>query len=218
MIAPLIAVAGYGVLGSKSWHPSDSAYPTQGIDVSGHQGTIDWQPLPAQGVDFAYIKATEGGDFTDRRFAENWGGSGKAGIRRGAYHFFTLCRPGAEQAAHFIATVPNDPSALPPAVDLEYVGNCSARPAPATVHRELEAFLAEVEAHYGQPALLYLTSEFDEDYRISERFDRPLWLRSIYFEPRFGARSWSVWQASQFRMLDGIDGRVDWNVMQAPAD
>ena len=72
------------------WHPSDAAWPGQGIDVSHHQGPIDWTALPVQGVDFAYIKATEGGDHRDTRFAENWRASRAAGVRRGAYHFFTL--------------------------------------------------------------------------------------------------------------------------------
>ena len=50
-----------------------------------------------------------------------------AGLKVGAYHFFTLCRPGAEQAAYFLATVPVDTDLLPPSVDLEYEGNCSVR-------------------------------------------------------------------------------------------
>jgi lysozyme len=199
-------------LRAPHWHPSDAAWPRQGIDVSHHQGAIDWPALPAQGVDFAYIKATEGGDHRDRRFAENWRAARAAGIPRGAYHFFTLCRPGADQAANFIAAVPAEPDALPPAVDLEYMGNCEGRPDVAGFHRELAIFLAAVEAHYGKPALLYLTGEFDAAFQVSARVNRPLWLRSLVFEPRFGARPWTLWQVSNFRRLDGIAGRVDWNV------
>lgn len=218
VLAPLILLAGFVALSMKAWHPSEDDYPIQGIDVSHHQGAIDWPALPAQGVDFAYIKATEGGDFVDTHFARNWEAARTAGIRRGAYHFFTLCRPGADQAANFIATVPRDETALPPVVDLEYLGNCSARPPIADLSAELTAFLEQVEGHYGQPAVLYLTEEFDEAYRVSEQFDRPLWLRSIVFEPDFGARPWTIWQVSNFRQLEGIDGRVDWNVMHAEAE
>ncbi|HYD25407.1 MAG TPA: GH25 family lysozyme [Croceibacterium sp.] len=214
LIAPLAVLAGYAALSAKAWHPSDARYPRQGIDVSHHQGAIGWAALPAQGVDFAYIKATEGGDHVDRAFAANWRAAARAGIRRGAYHFFTLCRPGAEQAAHFIATVPRDDRGLPPAVDLEYTGNCTQRPRISDVAGELAAFLGPVEAHYDRRAVLYLTEEFDRAHRISARFDRPLWLRSLVLEPDFGARPWAVWQASNFRRLDGIEGRVDWNVMR----
>jgi lysozyme len=209
----LLGLAGFGLWTyAGRWHPSDRAFPDQGIDVSHHQGAIDWPALPAQGVDFAYIKATEGGDHRDRRFAENWTGSRRAGIARGAYHFFTLCRPGRDQAANFIAAVPRDPQALPPAVDLEYMGNCSGRFSPAAFHAELATYIRLVEAHYGQPVLLYLTEEFDQAYRVSARVPRPLWLRSLVFEPGFGARPWQVWQVSNFRRLRGIEGRVDWNV------
>ncbi|HTU12849.1 MAG TPA: GH25 family lysozyme [Allosphingosinicella sp.] len=197
---------------APNWHPPETDYPRQGIDVSHHQGPIDWPRLPAQGVHFAYIKATEGGDHRDTRFAENWRAARAAGIPRGAYHFFTLCRPGADQAANFIAVVPAEPDALPPAVDLEYMGNCDGRPGVDGFHRELAVFLAAVEARYGQPALLYLTEEFDAAFQVSARVDRPLWLRSLAFEPRFGARPWTYWQVSNMRRLDGIAGPVDWNV------
>lgn len=213
MIAFLALGAGALFLAPR-WTPSRSSYPTQGIDVSGHQGAIDWPRLRGQGVDFAYIKATEGGDFKDKHFAENFAAATKAGVRAGAYHFFTLCRPGAEQAANFLAAAQTSPSALPPAVDLEFLGNCRSarRMTPTDLHRELRTFLAIVEARTGKPALLYLTQEFDEAYAVSSNFDRPLWLRSIAFEPRFGSRPWTLWQASNFRRLDGITGRVDWNV------
>ncbi|MBD3730315.1 MAG: glycoside hydrolase family 25 protein [Sphingomonadales bacterium] len=217
LLAPLLVGGFWAVLQAPHWHPSDADYPLQGIDVSHHQGQIAWAKLPAQGVDFAWIKATEGGDHVDSAFAANWQGARDAGIRHGAYHFFTLCRPGAEQAANFIATVPVEADALPPVVDLEYLGNCGTRPGQAGFDAELTAFLAAVEAHYGQRAVLYLTEEFDRTYHVSARFDRPLWLRSLLREPDFGGRFWTVWQASNFRRLDGIEGRVDWNVVRNPA-
>lgn len=170
--------------------------------------------LPNAGVDFAYIKATEGGDYRDPMFAENWAGAKAAGIERGAYHFYSLCRPGAEQAANFIALVPRAPDALPPAIDLEYLGNCGKPVAVVAFQRELGIFIRLVELHYHRSVVLYLTDEFDRAYRVSAHFDRPLWLRSILREPRFGARPWTMWQASSFRRLPGISGRVDWNVVR----
>lgn len=195
------------------WTPSRATYPRQGIDVSHHQGDIDWPMVASQGVAFAYIKASEGADHRDTRFEPNWNGAADAGIARGAYHFFTLCKPGAAQAANFIAAVPKVPDALPPAVDLEFGGNCDARPAPARLIAELRAFLDAVEGHYGQRAMLYLTREFDAGYEVSKQIDRPLWLRQLGWTPRWGARPWTIWQASSFRNLQGIEGRVDWNVL-----
>ena len=208
----LIAVSSAGVAGEGGWRPSERRYPYQGVDVSHHQGQIAWAKLPGQGVDFAYIKATEGADHVDRRFWINWNAAHRAGIRRGAYHFFRLCGSGRAQAANFVRTVPFDAAALPPAIDLEFPGNCSRRPSPAKVHKELGDFLRIVEASYGKRAVLYLTRRFDRDYRISAAFARPLWLRSLHSEPSFGARPWAIWQVSNVRRLHGVNGHVDWNV------
>ena len=213
-LAVVLLVGAAAPFAAGHWTPPRSSFPVQGIDVSGHQGQIDWPKLPAQGVDFAFIKATEGGDFRDQRFLANWNGAKRAKIRRGAYHYFTLCRPGADQAANFLAAVPADADALPAAVDLEFMGNCrkANRMGPAELRRELKVFLSRVEARTRQPTLLYLTEEFDRAYGVSAAFDRPLWLRSLGFQPQFGARPWTLWQASNFRRLNGIGGRVDWNV------
>ena len=208
----LAAAAAATWLAAGRWTPSRSQFPLQGIDVSHHQGQIAWAALPAQGVGFAYIKATEGGDHRDRLFAANIRGAAAAGIRWGAYHFFTLCRPGADQAANVIATVPREPGMLPIAVDLEYMGNCGRAVSSEQLHVELDAFMTLVEAHYGQQVILYLTREFDEAYQISARVPRQLWLRSLVFEPDWPSRPWTIWQVSNFRRLRGIDGRVDWNV------
>jgi lysozyme len=88
-------------------------YEVKGVDVSHYQGEIDWLALRKSGVRFAYIKATEGASLRDPRFAENWQRSHDAGIARGAYHYFLLCKSGAEQAANFIATIPWAAQAYP---------------------------------------------------------------------------------------------------------
>lgn len=165
-------------------------------------------------MDFAYIKATEGGDHRDPRFAGNWAAAGRVRIARGAYHFFTLCRSGADQAANFIATVPLDPAALPPVIDLEFGGNCAARPSISALMAELAAFIRPVEARFGKPVTLYLTREFDAAYDLSTRVNRPLWLRRLVLEPDWAARPWTIWQTSSFRRVSGITGQVDWNVMR----
>jgi lysozyme len=208
----LLSVSSAATARHGGWRPSEKRYPHQGIDISHHQGHIAWAKLPRQGVDFAYIKATEGSDHVDRRFKTNWRAAHKAGLHRGAYHFFGLCSSGRAQAKNFVRTVPYDAKALAPAVDLEFPGNCKRRPSPAKMHKELRDYLRIVEARYGKRAVLYLTPHFDKRYKISATFHRPLWLRSIKSKPNFGARPWSIWQASYTRRLHGVKGHVDWNV------
>ncbi|MGJ8536617.1 MAG: GH25 family lysozyme [Parasphingopyxis sp.] len=216
LLAALAAIALWQV--AIRWHPSSTTYPFQGVDVSHHQGTIDWIALREGGVSFAYIKATEGGDWRDPMFDENWHGAEAAGIRRGAYHFFTLCRSGEAQAANFINAIPNDHNALAPVVDLEFVGNCSRRPSRTELHRELSDFIEIVEEYSGRSTILYVISDFDDYYGITEAFDRRLWLRALYRQPAYGQRDWVIWQASAFRRIDGVEGPVDWNVLQSSAN
>ncbi|MEX0754870.1 MAG: GH25 family lysozyme [Actinomycetota bacterium] len=99
-----------------------------------------------------------------------------AGLERGAYHFFTLCTPGTEQARNFLRVVPEDPAALPPAIDLEFAGNCAARPEPASVAREVDAFMAAVEEATGERAVLYVEGAWEERYPVKERTGRLLWI------------------------------------------
>ena len=81
---------------------------------------------PASGVAFAFIKATEGGDHADDRFADNWAAARAAGMPRGAYHYYYFCRPALEQAAWFMSHVPKDPAALPP-VKPRFSGSATTR-------------------------------------------------------------------------------------------
>lgn len=189
-----------------------------GIDVSHHQGTIEWDRVARDDIAFAYIKATEGSDFVDDRFAENWNASKAAGLVRGAYHFFTLCTGGAPQARNFLHAVPDDQDALPPAVDLELAGNCRARPDRASVERELLAFLMLVEQGSGRTAVLYVGDDFEHRYRVRASLGRPLWHRRFLRRP--DVEGWVVWQVQGFAEVDGVRGGVDLNVFRAnfPAD
>ena len=96
IIAGMALLAGLGWRFVTHWGPGRTAFPTQGIDVSQVQGVIDWKAARAAGVDFAYIRASQGSDMRDERFAANWAESAAAGVKRGAYHVFSLCRPGRE--------------------------------------------------------------------------------------------------------------------------
>ena len=55
-------------------------FTVHGIDVSKYQGNIDWQAVASSGTQFAWIKATEGGDHVDQKFMQNWEGAKAAGV------------------------------------------------------------------------------------------------------------------------------------------
>ena len=146
LITAIGTVAAVMVLTRHTLSQPDAVhYPVRGIDVSHHQGVIDWAAVARADIRFAYIKATEGQDLVDDRFMENWHSATRAGIARGAYHFFTFCTPGAAQAANFIKLVPATRPALPPAVDVEFAGNCENPPNRRAIRTQLHALLQSLE-------------------------------------------------------------------------
>ena len=187
-----------------------AADEVMGLDVSSHQKEIDWEQAAADGYSFAYIKATEGSNFTDDRFSENWEGARDAGITPGAYHYFTLCSPGAEQAADFLAAVPPDDTALPPAIDLEFDGACDERPEADDAQAEIDAFAAAVEAAWGRRLVVYSSSQWRDHYGLPVSDSRPDWLFSDAGRPV--QENWSLWQLRFDGTVSGIEGGVDIDV------
>lgn len=212
---PLLILAALGAaawwLWLPNWRPALREGERYGVDVSRHQAEIDWDRVAADGIDLAYLKATEGSDLSDERFDENWAEAGAAGLERGAYHFFTLCTAGEDQALNFLTVAAPEPGALAPAVDLELAGNCSERPPADVVERELEAFLDPVEDAWGRRVVLYVSGDFAARYPVPERPARPLWVRRFLVRP--SQHEWVVWQVHGYARVDGIDGPVDLDVM-----
>jgi lysozyme len=195
--------------------PSKERYPIRGIDVSHHQGPIDWAQVRSSGQSFAFIKATEGADFRDTRFSENWREARAQGLVTGAYHYFTFCSPGLAQAENFLAIAPLDAGVLPLAVDVEFAGNCVGWESVEEIRRELRAFVERVRAQVGQPPLLYTTEEVRLELIPVELHDHPYWLRSLWGEPG-GAAQLQFWQYSDTGSVPGVTGEVDLNVFIGP--
>jgi lysozyme len=175
--------------------------------------------VAGDGISAAYIKASEGGTWKDSHFADNWDGASAAGLRVGAYHFFTLCREGAEQAANFLGMLDlvgaaSTQQTLVPVVDLELGGNCSERPSKEVVIGRLEAFVEKVERETGQRAMFYVLDNFESLYPLPPHLDRPRWERRLALRPD---GDWDCWQVNNRASVDGIEGPVDLNVLPAGA-
>lgn len=197
----------------RSNYPGKQRFPVRGIDVSHHQGGIDWEKVSLAGVSFAYIKATEGADHRDRHFRENWDGAGDHRVARGPYHFFTFCTPGTEQAANFVDAVPPHSSGLPPAVDVEFTGNCTNWTSVAEIRQELQVFLDRVEAGFGRRPVLYVTAQSYSRLVDGHFTQYPLWVRNILRKPTLDPPDrWTLWQCADRGRIDGVDGPVDLNV------
>lgn len=193
-----------------------AAWKVFGVDVSAYQGQVDWSVLAGQGVEFAFIKATEGSGYADRYFEQNWLGAQRAGLLMGAYHFFSYDSPGETQADNFIKTVPVTAGALPPVVDIEFYGDKLRNPPDREEVKEiLDPLLARLEEHYGQKPILYVTYRSYRLYIKGEYEEYPLWVSRPLLAPI--DKDWSFWQYSHSARLEGYAGdeeRIDLNVFR----
>lgn len=208
----VIAIVTYGYLSGR-WIPNNPRlddYPVRGIDVSHHQGVIQWGKVSSSGVAFAYIKATEGGDFIDPMFATNWAGISRTKLAKGAYHFFTLGMDGTAQAKNFMAVVPPAEGMLPPAIDLEFGGNSANRPTRTEFQQELMKFWIAAKSHWKLEPVIYTTSDFYGHY-LSGFPAQKIWIREVIRRPQI---PWTLWQYSKRGRVAGIGGFVDMDVLQ----
>ncbi len=190
--------------------PADAVFApgAEGIDLSHHNGPVDWDRLDGAALDFVYLKATEGRDWKDPDFQDNWTEATARGWKAGAYHFYLLCKDGAAQAANFIQSAEVRDDALPPAVDLEYAHNCD----PTRTHDEtldqISIFLDALETEYGHKPVLYTTPDFRAEWLGGRFAGYPVWLRSLSGPPEGGVL---IWQYSMRGRVPGIEGDVDLN-------
>ena len=199
------------------------SYPIHGIDVARYQGRIDWNTVRDSGVSFAWIKATEGGDFLDPEFTSNWREAGRAGLRRGAYHFYYFCRSPEEQARWYIRNVPKVATSLPPVLDIEWnhaSPSCRRRPSGAEARHEAERFIEKITAHYGRRPVVYTTVDFYRDTGIGQIEGVDFWLRSVAGHPEavYPGAHWAFWQYTGTGSVPGITGNVDLNVFGGSAE
>jgi lysozyme len=190
--------------------------PLPGIDVSHFQGEVDWSAVAATGVRFAFIKATEGLDDVDPRFAQNWQQSSAAGLQRGAYHFLHPNLDAKQQATHFLSVVTLDDDALPPALDVEVTNGVP----PAMLTACIETWLGTVEVALGCKPVLYTDPSFWRQNVGADLATYPLWLACYAATPEVPASwpSWTFWQHSQSGSIDGIAGPVDLDTCRLSLD
>lgn len=191
-------------------------YEIHGIDVSHHQGKINWQKLKDQGmidkfpVRFVMIKATEGASRIDPNFKENFFQARENGFTRGAYHFYSIYSSAEKQAEFFIKNVKLEKGDLPPVLDVEH------KPKNQTDEEfvvSIRKWLDIVENHYGVKPIIYTYYKFKTRYLNGSVFDDyPYWIAHYYVDKVEYEGAWKFWQHTDAGRLPGIKGRVDFNI------
>ncbi|UJF36618.1 glycoside hydrolase family 25 protein [Paenibacillus hexagrammi] len=194
----------------------------KGIDVSHHNSdgaAIDWNKVKADGVQFVFVKASEGVTYKDPKFAVNLNGARAVGIKAGAYHF---ARPengqALSEAKTFVSQLATVQYDLMPVLDLESPIDPS-KCTKANMIAFVKTFVDYVQAQTGRKVMLYTGNWFSDMYGgFDNAFkDMPLWIAnyaaSISAPPNTGGwTAWTVWQYGEKGTINGISGNVDMNV------
>lgn len=194
---------------SPQIEPSVAIYPVRGLDLSAHNGDVDFEAVRRAGYGFVMLKATEGQSFVDRRFDENYAAAREAGLLVGAYHFFRFDCDGRVQANHFLITIKDKEFDFPLTLDIEESGNPSGHENEEVVST-LKAAINHLELR-GHDVMLY-TNKGGYRKFVSANFpDYPLWICSFTDPP--GPANWYMWQYTHRGHTEGVDGKVDINIL-----
>ncbi|MEV6653077.1 lysozyme [Streptomyces sp. NPDC051219] len=187
--------------------PRDSrAAQTEGVDVSSHQGNVNWASLWTSGVKWAYVKASEGNYYTNPYFGQQYNGSYNVGMIRGAYHFATPNdSSGANQAHYFVdhgGGWSRDGKTLPGVLDIEwnpYGAQCYGKTQSAMV-AWIRDFLTTYRARTGRDAVIYTATSWWKDCTGNYSgfgASSPLWIARYNTTPGELPAGWgyqTMWQ------------------------
>lgn len=181
-----------------------------GLDVSHHQGAIDWRAVARAGHAFAWCKASEGRSFRDSRFSANWTGIRANGMVRGAYHFLRSDSDPVVQARHFLSVV-GDLSGSMAALDVESSGPSVPTAAQARVFKN--EFVRRTGGH---PLVIY-TGRWYWRGVLGDPYGAdlgPLWHSAYTSSPGPLYGGWprfTFWQYTSTGRSPGVAGNVDLN-------
>ena len=185
----------------------------KGVDVSYYQGNVDWAAAKADGVEFAFVRISDGLGTIDTKFEQNWAGTKSAGILRGAYQFFRPNQDALAQADLFLDKLGTlEANDLPPVIDVEAAGGLG----PAAVAAQVGIWIDRVKAATGMTPIIYTGFYFWRDSVGAAEFPgSPLWHAQYSsaecpnIPPPW--TDWAIWQFTASGRVAGIAGDVDTN-------
>ncbi|MDT0343078.1 lysozyme [Streptomyces litchfieldiae] len=220
---------GTGPSGERSLTPFDTS-GVQGVDVSHWQGTINWTSVRSSGIQFAWMKATEGTTYTDPSFDRNYPAAHAAGVIRGAYHFARPNVSGGATQANFFASNggawSRDNLTLPGVLDIEhnpYGASCYGL-STTQMRTWINDFYNTYKARTGRDVVIYTTASWWNSCTGSwtgMASKSPLWVAHWgVSSPNIpaGFPTWTVWQYTSTGSVSGISGNVDRNKFNGSRD
>ena len=188
--------------------PVDPNY--NGIDVSKHQGNINWETVRKDTkIQYVYIKATEGSDMVDEQYTKNLRAARKAGLKVGSYHYLTNKSSVTNQFKNFANNAPRDEQDLIPVIDVEVCRQWNSQ----QLRDSLKVFANMVEDYYGCKPIIYTYESFFKKHLGLAFADYPIFIakysRTSADVPNINGVKWILWQYSESGRVNGITGNVD---------
>ena len=201
----------------------DDTYKTRkGVDVSHHNGVIDWNQVKKAGYDFAFLRlgyrgyGKEGKLMVDREFQSSFKNARAAGIDLGVYFFSQAIneKEAIEEAKLVLTELNNSKLELPVVFDPEFIKTDTARTDDVTkaqFTRNTIAFCEEIKKAGYQPAIYSNLYCEDHMFDLSQLSDYPIWYADYKEEPQTPYR-FTYWQYSEKGEVPGIPGDADLNL------
>lgn len=208
----------------KNYVEADGSTKKVGIDVSEHQGVIDWAAVAGQ-IDFAFIRLgyrgyTSGGIAMDAYYSANIEGATAQGIPVGVYFYSqaTTYEEGVEEANFVLNHLGDYALSYPIVLDREDPMSEDARTNDLSAEQHTQAalgFLETIKAS-GHTAMMYTNRMYYSLYLDLEQiYQYPIWYAQYADEPDW-PYEFSIWQYTESGTVPGISGPVDLNLEMMP--
>jgi MYXO-CTERM domain-containing protein len=192
-----------------------------GMDVSSYEDSVDWATAHRAGIEFAFIRASDGTQYPDPKFAGYWAGARAAGVIRGAYQFFRPAEDPIAQADLLLQAMgPLQPGDLPPVLDVEVSGGQTQ----AQVRAAIRAWADHVAAAIGREPIIYAGLYSWADLTGGADFtSSPLWVAQYTSAacPDIPTpwTAWAFWQDTSTGSVEGVPGSgLDLDVFDGSRD
>lgn len=190
-----------------------AGFESVGIDVSHHQGEVNWKKVFAQSpldtlIDFVYCKATEGSTHIDREWENNREQLNELGVMNGAYHFLNPKTYSIPQAQHFLNHWKSREIDLPPVLDVETEASSDK-----ILIANMYDWLEYVEKHTGHRPIIYTSQSFYETKFQDEFENYSFWIAAYSKKPScINDKRIIHWQFTDQGLIPEIDHTIDVNV------
>jgi len=188
--------------------PRNEQAQYDGIDISSHQGYIDWAKVSSdKDIRFVYIKATEGATYRSPHYVHNLTQARRYGLLVGSYHYLSPTSSIDEQFENFSRYALKRLQHLVPMLDVEVRGDWSR----SQLIDSVDKFCRLVEMHYGTQPMIYSTMGF-YNKNLAPHFNKHRLYIGRYSkeEPEINWEGeYTIWQYSETGIIPGIDAYVD---------